>query len=145
MSYVGKWVFHSIGTVADSDEMVYLGAEDYLKSPMPYIDETDEEAVSDELRERKTMIGMQIEICEDGKLYMLMPLPEDATKEEIDAAVASGEISMRGGMIAGGTESWEERDGVLWYTTDLSEDGWTKGSDEDGFVCFMTVRFVKAD
>ena len=145
MRYVGKWVFHSIGAVTDSDEMVYLSTEDFLKSPMPYIDETDEEAVANELRERKNMIGMQIEICEDGKLYMLMPLPEDATKEEIDAAVASGEISMRGGMIAGGTESWEERDGVLWYTTDLSEDGWTKGSDEDGFVCFMTVRFVKAD
>ena len=59
MRYVGKWVFHSIGTVADSDEMVYLGAEDYLKSPMPYIDETDEEAFADELRERKNMIGMQ--------------------------------------------------------------------------------------
>lgn len=145
MRYVGKWVFHSIGAVTDSDEMVYLSTEDFLKSPMPYIDETDEEAVANELRERKTMIGMQIEICEDGKLYMLMPLPEDATKEEIDAAVASGEIHLRGGMIAGGPESWEERDGVLWYTTDLSEDGWTKGSDEDGFVCFMTVRFVKAE
>ena len=108
-------------------------------------DETDEEAVANELRERKTMIGMQIEICEDGKLYMLMPLPEDATKEEVDAAVASGEIHLRGGMIAGGPESWEERDGVLWYTTDLSEDGWTTGSDEDGFVFFMTVRFVKAE
>ena len=145
MRYVGKWVFHSIGAVTDSDEMVYLSTEDFLKSPMPYIDETDEEAVANELRDRKNMIGMQIEICEDGKLYMLMPLPEDATKEEIDAAVASGEIHLRGGMIAGGPESWEERDGVLWYTTDLSEDGWTKGSDEDGFVCFMTVRFVKAD
>jgi len=145
MRYVGKWVFHSIGAVTDSDEMVYLSTEDFLKSPMPYIDETDEEAVANELRERKNMIGMQIEICEDGKLYMLMPLPEDATKEEVDAAVASGEIHLRGGMIAGGPESWEERDGVLWYTTDLSEDGWTKGSDEDGFVCFMTVRFVKAD
>ena len=145
MRYVGKWVFHSIGAVTDSDEMVYLSTEDFLKSPMPYIDETDEEAVANELRERKNMIGMQIEICEDGKMYMLMPLPEDATKEEVDAAVASGEIHLRGGMIAGGPESWEERDGVLWYTTDLSEDGWTKGSDEDGFVCFMTVRFVKAD
>ena len=145
MRYVGKWVFHSIGAVTDSDEMVYLSTEDFLKSPMPYIDETDEEAVANELRERKNMIGMQIEICEDGKLYMLMPLPEDATKEEVDAAVASGEIHLRGGMIAGGPESWEERDGVLWYTTDLSEDGWTKGSDEDGFVFFMTVRFVKAE
>lgn len=145
MRYVGKWVFHSIGTVTDSDEMVYLGAEDYLKSPMPYIDETDEEAVADELRERKNMVGMQIEICEDGKLFMLMPLPEGVTKEEIDAAVASGEISMRGDMMTSGPEKWEERDGVLWYTTALSEDGWTKGSDQDGFVFFMTVRFAKAE
>ena len=144
MRYVGKWVFHSIGAVTDSDEMVYLSTEDFLKSPMPYIDETDEEAVANELRERKTMLGMQIEICEDGKLYMLMPLPEDATKEEIDAAVASGEISMRGGMMVNGSESWEERDGMLWYTTELSEDGWTKGSDGD-FVFFMTIRFVKAE
>ena len=145
MSYVGKWTFHSIGIVTDSDEMVYLCAEDYLKSSMPYIDETDGEAVSDELRERKNMIGMQIEICKDGKLYMLMPLPEDATKEEVDAAVASGEISMRGDMVSNGPEKWEERDGVLWYTTALSEDGWTKGSDEDGFVFFMTIRFVNAE
>ncbi len=145
MRYVGKWVFHSIGAVTDSDEMVYLSTEDFLKSPMPYIDETDEEAVANELRERKNMIGMQIEICKDGKLYMLMPLPEGVTKEEVDAAVASGEISMRGGMVSNGPEKWEERDGVLWYTTALSEDGWTKGSDEDGFVFFMTVRFVKAE
>ena len=145
MSYIGKWIFNSIGVIMDSDEMVYLNSENYLKAPMPYVDETDEEAVADELRERKTMIGMQIEICKDGKLYMLMPLPEGVTKEEVDAAVASGEISMRGGMVSNGPESWEERDGVLWYTTALSEDGWTKGSDEDGFVFFMTVRFVKAE
>ena len=143
MSYIGKWIFHSIGVIADSDEMTYLSAEDYLKSPMLYIDETDEEAVSGELRERRAMIGMQIEICEDGKLYMLMPLPEDVSKEEIDAAVAEGELSLRGGMMIGGVQLWEERDGELWYTTELSDDGWTKGSDDDGFVFFMTIRFVR--
>ena len=144
MSYVGKWIFHSIGTITDADEMVYLSAEEYLKSPMPYIDETDEEAVADELRERKNMIGAQIEIREDGKLYTLMPLPEGVTKEEVDAAVAAGQISLRDGMMVGGVEAWEEREGALWYTTELSEDGWTKGSDGDGFVFFMTLRFVKA-
>lgn len=143
MSYIGKWIFHSIGVIADSDEMTYLSAEDYLKSPMLYIDETDEEAVSGELRERRAMIGMQIEICEDGKLYMLMPLPEDVSKEEIDAAVAEGELSLHGGMMIGGVQLWEECDGELWYTTELSDDGWTKGSDDDGFVFFMTIRFVR--
>jgi len=145
MRYIGKWFFHSIGIVSDSDEMVYFGAEDYLKSPMPYIDETDEDAVADELRERNSMTQMQIEICDDGKLYMLMPLPEGVAKEELDTAVASGEISIRGGMMASGCASWEERDGALWYTTELSEDGWTKGSDDEGFVFFMTIRFVKAE
>ena len=144
MNYAGKWVFHSIGTITESEEMVYLDADGYLNSPMPYIDETDEEAVADELRERKSMIGMQIEICEDGKMYTLMPLPEGVTQEEVDAAVASGEIALRDGMMMNGPASWEERDGVLWYTTELSEDGWTRGSDEEGFLFFMTIRFVKA-
>ena len=76
MSYVGKWVFHSIGTINENDEMVYMNAEEYLNSPMPYVDESDEEAVADEMRERQRMIGGQIAVSEDGKLYMLAPLPE---------------------------------------------------------------------
>ena len=75
MEHVGTWVFHSIGAMNDNDEMVYLSAEEYLNSPMPYVDETDEEAVADELRERGKMVGMQVRICEDGKLYLLSPLP----------------------------------------------------------------------
>ena len=144
MSYVGKWVFHSIGTITDSDEMVYLDSKAYLDCPMPYIDETDAEAVADELRERKAMIGMQIDVTEDGKLYMLVPLPEGVSKEEIDEAVATSEITLRDGMIVSGAETWVERDGALWYTTELSEDGWTKGSDGE-FLFFMTVRFMRAE
>lgn len=145
MSFVGKWIFHSIGIATDDERVAYLSAEDYLKSPMPYIDETDEEAVAEELRERTTMIGTRIEICGDGKLYILMPIPQGTTQEEVDEAVASGEVSLRDGMIIGSAGAWEVRDGVLWYETDLSEDGWTRGSDEDGFVFFMTVRFAKAE
>lgn len=66
MRYIGKWVFHSIGVVNEKDELVYLGAEEYLNSPMLYIDELDEEAVADELKERRQMIGGQIAVCEDG-------------------------------------------------------------------------------
>ena len=35
MSFVGKWIVHSIGTISDEDTMVYLTPEEYLKSPMP--------------------------------------------------------------------------------------------------------------
>ena len=147
MSYVGKWVFHSIGMVNDSDEMVFLSAEEYLKAPMPYIDESDEEAVADELKERLNMIGGQIAVCEDGKLYMLMPLPEGVSKEEVDKAVKAGVIKLYDGMMTDDPKAWEERDGELWLEVGegMSEDGWTKISDDDGHLLFMTTRYTKVD
>lgn len=147
MSYVGKWVFHSIGMVNDSDEVEFLSAEEYLKAPMPYIDESDEEAVADELKERRNMIGGQIAVCEDGKLYMLMPLPEGVSKEEVDKAVKAGVIKLYDGMVTDDPKAWEERDGELWLEVGegMSEDGWAKLSDDDGNLLFMTTRYTKAD
>ena len=147
MSYVGKWVFHSIGMVNDSDEVEFLSAEEYLKAPMPYIDESDEEAVADELKERRNMIGGQIAVCEDGKLYMLMPLPEGVSKEEVDKAVKAGVIKLYDGMMTDDPKAWEERDGELWLEVGegMSEDGWVKLSDNDGNLLFMTTRYTKAD
>ena len=147
MSYVGKWVFHSIGMVNDSDEMVFLSADEYLKAPMPYIDESDEEAVADELKERLNMIGGQIAVCEDGKLYMLMPLPEGVSKEEVDKAVKAGVIKLYDGMMTDDPKAWEERNGELWLEVGegMSEDGWAKLSDDDGKLLFMTTRYTKVD
>ena len=146
MSYVGKWVFHSIGTMNENDEMVYMDAEEYLNSPMLYIDESDEEAVADEMKERRQMIGGQIAVCEDGKLYMLMPLPEGVSKEEVDQAVKAGVIKLYDGMMTDDPKTWEERDGALWLEVGegMSEDGWVKLSDDDGYLTFMTTRYVKA-
>ena len=146
MRYVGKLVFHSIGMMNDSDEMVYLSAEEYLKAPMPYVDESDEDAVADELNERRQMIGGQIDVCEDGKLYMLLPLPEEVSKEEVDEAVKAGIIRLHDGMMSDEPKAWEERDGALWLEVGegMSEDGWVKLSD-DGYLTFMTTRYVKAE
>lgn len=146
MSYVGKWVFHSIGAMNENDEMVYMDAEEYLNSPMLYIDESDEEAVADEMKERRQMISGQIAVCEDGKLYMLMPLPEGVSKEEVDQAVKAGVIKLYDGMMTDDPKTWEERDGALWLEVGegMSEDGWVKLSDDDGYLTFMTTRYVKA-
>lgn len=150
MSYIGKWVFHSIGSTDENDGFVYLSAEEYLNSSMPYIDETDEEAVADELRERKSMIGMQLKICDDGKMYTLIPLPEGVTQEEVDQAVSSGQISLMDGMMTDAPKSWEERNGEFWYNSDTEGelfgeaiDPWIKASDENGFINIFTTRFVK--
>ena len=151
MDHIGTWVFHSIATMNDNDEMVYLSAEEYLKAPMPYVDESDEEAVADELRERKKMIGMQVKICEDGKLYLLSPLLEGVSQEEVDKAVSAGMITLLDGMMTDRPMTWEERDGELWYDTGIEgevfgekADSWVKAMDEDGFFTFAATRFVKA-
>ena len=151
MQYIGKWVFHSIGEMGD-DGICYMNAEEYLASPMLYIDENDAEAVADELAERKKMIGMEIRVFADGTLYMLMPLPEGVSKEEVDAAVKAGEISLYDGMMCERPMKWEERDGALWFDTgiegevfDEKADTWAKATDDDGLFNFMTMRFVKGE
>ena len=151
MNYIGTWKFHSIGVMRD-DEIVYISGEEYLKEPMPYIDETDEEAVADEIRERNIAIAMQIKVCEGGKLYLLTPIPDGATQQEVDEVIASGELMLVDGMLCERPIAWEERDGEFWFDTgiegeimDEKADSWVKPIDENGFFTFMTTRFAKVE
>ena len=150
MDFIGKWKFQSIGTYTDNGEFVYLTAEGYLDSPMLYIDETDKDAVAEEMKERKKIIGMQIKICDDGKLYVLMPLPEGVSQNEVDEAVAAGYFTLVDGMIADSPMQWELRDGELWYDTgikgevfDEKAETWVKALDESGYFTFLNYRFIK--
>lgn len=143
MSYIGKWKFHSIGTVDDETyERVWLNGEEYMNSPMPYIDETDEKSVADEMKERKKTVGMLLEVCEDGNLYVLMPLPEGVSKEEIEVAVEAGVIKVRDGMMTDDPFIWEERDGELWVKMGRTDD-FMQFSGDDEFLTMVTTRFER--
>ena len=151
MNYIGRWVFHSIGIFGD-DGLVYYNAEDFMTSPMLYIEENDTEAVADENKERKNIIGTVVKVCDDGKLYMLMPIPEGVSKEDVDAAAAMGEIKLCDGMLYENYIAWEDRDGELWYDTGIEgeafgemTESWEKAIDDEGFFVLMNIRFVKAD
>ena len=151
MNYIGNWKFHSIGVMRE-DKIEYISGEEYLKEPMPYIDETDQEAVADEIRERKIAIAMQIKICEGGKLYLLTPIPEGAPQEELDAVLASGELMLVDGMLCEHPVEWKERNGELWYDTGMegevmgeAADSWAKALNEEGLFELMNIRFAKAD
>lgn len=144
MSYIGKWGFHSIGTLGE-EAMEFLTAEEYLNSPMEYIDETDEEEVAHEMQERQKQIGSQIVVCEDGYMYMLSPLPENVSKEEIDKAVSAGIIKLYDGMITDEPMKWEERDGEFFCEFSFGEEGMSRCSDDDGNIMIMTTKYVKED
>jgi len=144
MNYVGKWKFHSIGTFTD-DGMAYMNSEEFLASSMPYIDTSDEEAVASEMKERRAVIGAVIEITDDGKLYMLLPIPEDAPEDELKATVDSGELMLRDGMLTEQPIPYEIRDGELWVNMGMGEDdGFTKASDGE-FVMIVSTRYTKAE
>lgn len=145
MGYIGKWAFHSAGMISDEDQWVFLSAEEYLHSPMPYVDETDEDAVADELRERKQMIGSKLAVCEDGKMYLLMPIPEGVTQEQVDAAAAAGQIKVFDGMLTDEPYAWEERDGQLYADLGAGAEDLVCISGEDGFLTIMTMRYARVD
>ena len=151
MTYIGKWKLHSVMTFDDNDMPVYLTPEEYLNSPMPYVDETDEEAVADEMRERRKMIDTMIKICEDGKLYMLSPLPEGVSQEEIDAAVAEGEIEVEGNMMIAEKHPWKEEDGKILYDSGTEGEAfgeevspWLEIKETDNGIEMFTFQLVKA-
>ena len=152
MNDVGRWGFHSVGSYNENGDLVYLNADEYIDSPMVYIDENDEEALAEELAERKKTTGMQIEVCTDGTLYMLMPLPENVTQDEIDAAVTEGAIQLYDGMMTDRPMPWEIRNGSLWFDSGIEgevfgekADSWIQASTEDGFLQFFNLRFKKND
>ena len=149
-NYIGKWIFHSVGVMDEEGKFSYLNAEEYLNSPMPYIDENDEEAKASELRERKQITSSLIEICDNGKLLMLIPIPKEEYEAYLAELAESGEKELRPGMACMSCSSWEERDGDLWFDSGIEGeafgetiDGWSKPIDANGFFNFMTMRYEK--
>ncbi len=148
MEFTGKWKFHSIAVWDENGNTSYLNAEEYLNSPMPYIDEADEEAVKDELDERKKTVGMQVKINKDGNLYILMPVPEGASKKELKAFLEESGMLLVDGMLCDKPIKWELRDGELWFNpgfAESEEDGMIRAIDKDGYFVFFTTRFEKAE
>ena len=102
MNYIGKWRFHSIGVINESGELIYLSAEEYINSPMPYIDETDEDAVANEIDEEiRRIINECYKTSKDilNKNKKLLDLianvlleEETITKEQIDYLVEHGHL-----------------------------------------------------
>ena len=70
-----------------------------------------------------------------------------SAKDFIDEAVKEGLIKLYDGMMTDEPMAWEERDGALYMEVGegMSDDGWVKISDGDGYILFMTTRYVRAE
>ena len=54
---------------------------------------------------------MQMVFAEDGTITILTPLPDGVSQEEVDAAVKSGQITLKDGMMFLGESHWKVEDG----------------------------------
>ena len=96
---------------------------------------------------------MQIVFAEDGTITLLTPIPEEATQEEVDAAVKSGTITLRDGMMLMGENHWKVEDGKNMADTALEGEvmgekvgPWEELKDvEDGMVEMSLFRLARIE
>ncbi len=85
--------------------------------------------------------GSKLEICENGQVIMLTPLPEGVSNEEVEEAVKTGEITLRDGMITGDAFNWEVCNGKLLGKSESLGD--YEMINDEGLLTFMTFRYIK--
>lgn len=150
-SYVGKWVFHSITNITEDGEIQFLNAEELLN----YIPNGPTDAIIEEMKmNQKLVVGSVVEISKDGYAYLLTPIPEYVTKEELDEAIATGAVTLRDGMLViDKPVLWQDRDGELWIQVGMETlpDGegqrpaWEKVEiTNDGLLIIAMIRYQKA-
>jgi len=117
---VGRWsVYKSFASVGDNFGL-FTRAEveaDFEKKKKEGKFESEEEYKSG-LSEALSMFGAVVEFCEDHKTRMYTPIPAGVSQQEIDEALASGEVKLVDGMIFDGCEKeWKAVKGDYWYNT----------------------------
>jgi len=155
---VGRWKVWKTMAMVDGDMDMYTRAEAEadLKKREANPPKDDDEA--DDLRRDRSrfemMFGFVIEFTENHKVLTLSPLPSDVPKEEIDKAVASGEVTLRDGMLLEDPDGndWKYVKGDYWY--DSQEEAevcgepispWKKITpDADGHIDFKMFLLERA-
>lgn len=111
MDIVGKWKIYQM--FADGGDRLVLKPLDEL------IAAADNESEKEELLNLGRMIT---EYTADGKVLVMAPIPDGVSQEEIDEAVASGQIQLtedKKFFIDGKILDWKTEDGVIKINTGM--------------------------
>ncbi len=102
---IGKWkVAESMQFNEEKFQMEWTNVEDIMsKGNMD--------------REMKMLLNTMVVFQEDGVIDFFCPIPEGVNQEEIDAALASGELKMKDGLMVMDQKHWKEEDGKIFTDT----------------------------
>ena len=104
MKFIGKWSIAQMMHFDEEKGLVWSDIADILAK------EPDD-------KDTRIMQKAVMVIEEDGNMTFLSPIPEGATQEEIDEALASGELQLRDGMMIIGQNQWKEENGKIMADT----------------------------
>ncbi len=135
--FIGKWrVAEMLWYNDKKEDFEWLKVEDFLAKPN--ID--DDYAIA-----AKTIMEF-----DNSKIYMLVPIPEGVSQEEIDEAVKSGEIQLKDGMMYAECYDWKIENDKAYF--DTQEEGevmgekvspWHEIEEVGDMIELMTFRFTK--
>ena len=99
----------------------------------------------------KQMLFADVVFTADGMVQWCLPIPEGATQEQIDEAIASGELKMSaGGKMIVEEKPWKEENGKIFYDTGAKGEvlgeavsPWVEVPEEDGMIQLMVYKLKK--
>ncbi len=138
MDIIGKWSIQEVLRFNDNFERIWVDRETILS----------DDTLNDS---EKQVLHMEMIFTEDGKIKTVMPLPESIPQEEIDEAIASGEISLYDEKTMLLEEHpWKRENGKIMYDTGAKIElfgepvsSWEELKEEDGLLRMMTFRLKK--
>lgn len=98
INLIGKWQIAEILQFDEEKGMIWAKVSDLL-------------AQEDFDKEMQMLVNAEVLFEEDGNLVFMSPIPEGVTQEEIDEAVAAGEISLRDGKMVSDQKHWKVENG----------------------------------
>lgn len=138
MDIKGLWKVDKILGFDDDFNQIWKDAQAILDDPNADGDE-------------KNMAKSLLEFCDDGMINMMMPLPEGISQEEIDAAVAEGEIEVSGDMMIAEKHPWKEEDGKIFFDSGTEGEAfgeevspWQEVTVTDDGIELFAFKLIKA-
>lgn len=139
MDIKGFWKIKEAMTFNEKFERLWRDVADII----------NDESTDDETKE---MLSTVAEFTDDGQLLLMMPIPEGASKEEIDEAVASGELELHeNGMMIYEKHPYKVEDGKITYDTGAKAEvfgekisSWDEIKTDGDVIQLLMYRLIRA-
>lgn len=118
---VGRYkVYKSLASVGEDFGMFTLAEVEADFKKKKEEGQFEDERYERRAKERMGIFGTVFIFTENHRMITLSPIPDDVSQKEIDEAVASGEVTLKDGMLCDDPngKEWKGVNGDYWYNSE---------------------------